>query len=238
MLKLKDIHVYYNYIHALKGISLEMKQGEIVTLIGGNGAGKSTTLKSIMGLVASSEGQIEYLYEGTYRSLQKMPVYDVAKLGIAFVPEGRQVFGKMSVEENLKLGAYLEKNSKKIKSEIENIYGMFPHLVQLRKQLAGTLSGGQQQMLAIGRALMTKPRLLLMDEPSLGLAPLMIAEVVRLTKNINDQGVSILLVEQNAYQALKLANRGYVLENGSIELSGTGDSLLNNELVIKSYLGG
>ena len=238
MLKLKNIHVYYNFIHALKGISLEIKDGEIVALIGGNGAGKSTTLKSIMGIVKLSQGEIGFLHEGGYKAIQKLPVHDVAKLGISFVPEGRQVFAKMTVEENLKLGAYLEKNSKEMQTEIEKIFVMFPRLQQRKKQVGGTLSGGEQQMLAIGRALMARPRLLLMDEPSLGLAPILIAEVFRVIKEINTRGVSILLVEQNASQALKLADRGYVLENGAIELADLAKNLLNNELVIKSYLGG
>lgn len=238
MLKVKNIHVFYNFIHALKGISLEINDGEIVALIGGNGAGKSTTLKSIMGIVTLSQGQIEFLYEGGYKEIQKLPVHDVAKLGISYAPEGRQIFTQMTVEENLKLGAYLEKNSKEIQTEIEKIFALFPRLQERKKQVGGTLSGGEQQMLAIGRALMARPRLLLMDEPSLGLAPLLIAEVFRVTKEINSRGVSILLVEQNAAQALKLADRGYVLENGAIELTDLAKNLLNNELVIKSYLGG
>jgi branched-chain amino acid transport system ATP-binding protein len=238
MLKLKNVHVYYNFIHALKGISLEMNDGEIVALIGGNGAGKSTTLKSIMRIVTLSQGQIDFLHEGGYQEIQKLPVHEVAKLGISFVPEGRQVFAKMTVEENLKLGAYLENNSKEIQAEIENIFAMFPRLQQRKKQVGGTLSGGEQQMLAIGRALMARPKLLLMDEPSLGLAPILIAEVFRVTEEINTRGVSILLVEQNASQALKLADRGYVLENGAIELTDLAKNLLNNERVIKSYLGG
>jgi branched-chain amino acid transport system ATP-binding protein len=238
MLKLKNVHVYYNFIHALRGISLEMNDGEIVALIGGNGAGKSTTLKSIMRIVALSQGQIEFLHEGGYKEIQKLPVHEVAKLGISFVPEGRQVFAKMTVEENLKLGAYLGNNSKEIQTEIENIFAMFPRLQQRKKQVGGTLSGGEQQMLAIGRALVARPKLLLMDEPSLGLAPILIAEVFRVTREINTRGVSILLVEQNASQALRLADRGYVLENGVIELADLAKNLLNNERVIKSYLGG
>lgn len=238
MLKLHNVHVHYHFIHALKGVSLEMKEGEIVALIGGNGAGKSTTLKAIMGIVTVSQGHVQLLHEGGYKGIHKLPVHDVAKLGIAFVPEGRQVFAKMTVEENLKLGAYLEKNNKEIQNEIEKIFAMFPRLQQRRKQVGGTLSGGEQQMLAIGRALMARPKLLLMDEPSLGLAPILIEEVFKVTKDINTRGVSILLVEQNAKQALKLADRGYVLENGAIELADLAKNLLNNELVIKAYLGG
>jgi branched-chain amino acid transport system ATP-binding protein len=178
------------------------------------------------------------LHEGGYKEIQKLPVHEVAKLGISFVPEGRQVFAKMTVEENLKLGAYLGNNSKEIQTEIENIFAMFPRLQQRKKQVGGTLSGGEQQMLAIGRALVARPKLLLMDEPSLGLAPILIAEVFRVTREINTRGVSILLVEQNASQALRLADRGYVLENGVIELADLAKNLLNNERVIKSYLGG
>jgi branched-chain amino acid transport system ATP-binding protein len=238
MLKLKNIHVYYNFIHALKGISLEIEDGEIVALIGGNGAGKSTTLKSIMGIVPLSQGHIEFLHKGSYKEIQKLPVHDVAKLGISFVPEGRQIFAKMTVEENLKLGAYLEKNGKEMQKEIEKVFAMFPTLQYRKKQVGATMSGGEQQMLAIGRALMARPKLLLMDEPSLGLAPILIAEVFKVIKEINARGVSILLVEQNAHQALKLANRGYILENGDIALADLSKNLLHNELVIKSYLGG
>jgi branched-chain amino acid transport system ATP-binding protein len=238
MLKLDNIHVHYHFIHALKGVSLEMKEGEIVALIGGNGAGKSTTLKTIMGIVTLSQGHVQFLHEGGYKEIHKLPVHDVAKLGIAFVPEGRQIFAKMTVEENLKLGAYLEKSSKEIQNQIEKIFVMFPRLQQRKKQVGGTLSGGEQQMLAIGRALMARPKLLLMDEPSLGLAPILIEEVFEVTKDINTRGVSILLVEQNAKQALKLADRGYVLENGAIQLADLAKNLLNNELVIKAYLGG
>ncbi|NLW25690.1 MAG: ABC transporter ATP-binding protein [Clostridia bacterium] len=233
MLKINNLHVYYGGIHALKGISLEVPENKIITLIGANGAGKSTTLRAISRLVSASEGEIIFNNE----DISKLKTTEVVKRGITLVPEGRRVFPDLTVLENLKLGAYLRNDKKAIKDDINHVYEFFPRLKEREWQLAGTLSGGEQQMLAIGRALMSKPKLLMMDEPSLGLAPLIVQDVFEIIKMIHQEGMTILLIEQNAMAALKIADYGYVLETGTITLEGTGQELLNNEQVKKAYLG-
>lgn len=234
LLKIDDLHVYYGHIHALKGISMEVKEGEIVTLLGANGAGKSTTLRTISGLLKPRQGSVTFDGKG----LASTPAHDVVGLGVAHSPEGRKVFSTLTVQENLLLGAYSHpKDTKGTQETLRRVYDLFPRLLERKNQLAGTLSGGEQQMLAIGRALMAKPKLLLLDEPSLGLAPLLVQAIFRTVREINAQGMTILLVEQNARAALKLAHRGYVLETGKIVLSGTADELLRDERVRKAYLG-
>jgi len=233
LLKINNLHVYYGGIHALKGISLEVPENKIITLIGANGAGKSTTLRAISRLVSASEGEIIFNNE----DISKLKTTEVVKRGITLVPEGRRVFPDLTVLENLKLGAYLRNDKKAIKDDINHVYEFFPRLKEREWQLAGTLSGGEQQMLAIGRALMSKPKLLMMDEPSLGLAPLIVQDVFEIIKMIHQEGMTILLIEQNAMAALKIADYGYVLETGTITLEGTGQELLNNEQVKKAYLG-
>ncbi|CQR70012.1 High-affinity branched-chain amino acid transport ATP-binding protein LivF [Sporomusa ovata DSM 2662] len=234
MLKVDDINVYYGAIHALKGISVEVNQGEIVTLIGANGAGKSTTLRTISGLLKPKTGQI--LFEG--QNIAGIPAQNIVKLGISQVPEGRRVFAHMSVLENLDLGAYLRSDTKEIKADMDLVFGRFPRLAERRSQLAGTLSGGEQQMLAMGRALMSRPRILLLDEPSMGLAPLLVKEIFSIVKDINANGTTILLVEQNAHMALSIANKAYVLETGRVILSGDAKELAASEEIRKAYLGG
>lgn len=234
MLEVKGIDVYYGAIHALKGLSLEVEEGSIVTLIGANGAGKTTTLKSISGLLRPRNGTI--MFKG--RDISKVPPEKIVGLGISQVPEGRRVFATMTVLENLEMGAYLRKDKKGIESDLENVFTRFPRLKERRKQTAGTLSGGEQQMLAIGRALMARPELMLMDEPSMGLAPLLVKEIFEIIKDINARGTTILLVEQNANMALSIANRAYVIETGEIVLEGTAEQLINSEEVKKAYLGG
>jgi branched-chain amino acid transport system ATP-binding protein len=234
MLKVDGIDVFYGNIHALKGVSLEINEGEIVTLIGANGAGKSTLLKTLSGLLKPKTGSIEYLGNSI---LGKAP-QSIVKVGISHVPEGRRVFANMSVEENLELGAYLRKDSKEIRKDIQSVYDLFPRLQERRKQLSGTLSGGEQQMLAMGRAIMAKPKLLLLDEPSMGLAPLMVKTIFQIIEKINQDGTTILLVEQNANMALSVANRAYVIETGRIEISGTAAELQASEEIKKAYLGG
>lgn len=234
MLILKDLDVYYGVIHALKKVSLEVLQGEIVSLIGANGAGKTTTLKTISGLLGAKNGQI--LYKG--KDITSLPPEQIVALGISQVPEGRRVFASMSVKENLELGAYLRKDTKIIKSDMNKVYDRLPRLQERRKQLAGTLSGGEQQMLAIGRALMARPELLLMDEPSMGLAPLLVKEIFEIIREIHQQGTTILLVEQNAHMALSIADKGYVIETGEIVLKGEAGDLMKSEEVKKAYLGG
>lgn len=234
MLEIKNLKVKYGGIVALNGINMTIPDGKIVTLVGANGAGKSTTLRSITKLVTPSEGSITY--DG--RELTSMSTQDIVKLGITLVPEGRHVFADMTVEENLKIGAYLRKDKQNLKQEIEFIHEMFPILKKRSGQLSGTLSGGEQQMLAVGRALMSKPKLLMMDEPSLGLAPLVIKDIFEIIKKVNrEQGMTILLIEQNANAALKIADYGYVMETGTIGLEGTGEELLANEQVKELYLG-
>jgi branched-chain amino acid transport system ATP-binding protein len=234
MLKVEDINVYYGAIHALKGISVEVKEGEIVTLIGANGAGKSTTLRTISGLLKPKTGQI--LFEG--QNIAGMAAQNIVKNGISQVPEGRRIFANMSVLENLELGAYIRSDSKGIKEDLEHIFKRFPRLSERRSQVAGTLSGGEQQMLAMGRAMMSRPRILLLDEPSMGLAPLLVKEIFSIIKDINATGTTILLVEQNAHMALSIAHKAYVLETGRILLSGTAQELSASEEVRKAYLGG
>lgn len=232
-LEMKNVKVIYGKAEALKNISIEAEGGEIVTLIGSNGAGKTTTLRAICGLKPLSAGEIWF----RERRINGMSPHDIVKMGIAHVPEGRRVFSAMTVRENLELGAYLRKDKHKIAEDLENIYRSFPALKEREKQTAGSLSGGEQQMLAMGRALMTHPTLLLLDEPSLGLMPILVREVARIITNINQSGVSIILIEQNARMALKLAHRAYILEVGNIVLQGKAKDLANDEKVKKAYLG-
>lgn len=234
MLTISNLHVYYGAIRALEGVSLEVQQGEIVTMIGANGAGKSTTIRSISGLVKPREGEI--LFEG--KRLHKLPPHEIVTLGVGQSPEGRRVFANMSVRENLELGAYTRHHHKaEVKEDLERVLVQFPRLKERIAQSAGTLSGGEQQMLAIGRALMAKPRLLLLDEPSLGLAPFLVQIIFKIIKDINAQGVTVLLVEQNAHQALRIANRAYVLETGRVVMADTSANLLKDDSVRKAYLG-
>jgi len=233
LLKIENLDVHYGAIHAIKNLSLEVNQGEIVTLLGCNGAGKTTTLKTISGLIRSSSGKISFKNS----EIQKTPAHKIVASGIAQSPEGRMVFPDLTVRENLAMGAYLRKNKNEISADEEYVVGLFPRLKERFKQLAGTLSGGEQQMLAIGRALMAKPDLLLLDEPSLGIAPILVQTIFSAIKEINQKGMTILLVEQNAFAALKVANRGYVLETGTVTIEGQSRDLLNNEAVRKAYLG-
>ncbi|MGC8719701.1 MAG: ABC transporter ATP-binding protein [Thermodesulforhabdaceae bacterium] len=232
MLAISDLHVYYGGIHAVKGISLRVDQGQIVTIIGANGAGKSTTIRAIVGLVRARSGSITF--KG--KAIHRMPTHEIIRLGIGISPEGRKVFANLTVMENLELGAYNLPKSE-FKERVEWIFSLFPRLAERSKQLAGTLSGGEQQMLSLGRALMGKPELLLLDEPSLGLAPLVVEEVFRTILEINNQGTTILLVEQNAMAALAIAHYAYVMETGNIVLEGKGTELLEDERVRKAYLG-
>ena len=234
MLKVENINVYYGAIHALKGISVDVKEGEIVTLIGANGAGKSTILRTISGLLRAKTGDIQF--EG--KSVSSMAAEEIVKKGISQVPEGRRIFANMTVEENLELGAYIRSDKQGIRKDIDKVFERFPRLGERRKQVAGTLSGGEQQMLAIGRGLMSQPRLLLLDEPSIGLAPLLVKEIFSIIKEINASGTTILLVEQNANMALSIAHQAYVLETGRIILSGPAKELMESEEVRKAYLGG
>ena len=234
MLKIDNIHVYYGAIHAIKGISLEVREGEIVTLIGGNGAGKSTTLRTISGLLKPKSGKITFLGE----DISGKPAHAIVRDGISQVPEGRRIFAEMSVLENLELGAFIRKDGDGIKEDMEMVFRRFPRLEERKDQQAGTLSGGEQQMLAMGRALMSRPKLLLLDEPSMGLAPLLIREIFSIIEDINKTGTTILLVEQNANMALSIAHRAYVLETGRITLSGDAAKLAASEDVRKAYLGG
>lgn len=234
MLKIHNIDVYYGNIQALRNVSLEVNEGEIVTLIGANGAGKSTLLKTISGLLKPKLGSIEYLGS----NIDGKPAQSIVKAGISHVPEGRRVFANMSVEENLELGAFLRNDREQIKKDMDHVYELFPRLLERRKQQSGTLSGGEQQMLAMGRALMAKPKLIIMDEPSMGLAPLMVKNIFNIIDMVNKEGVTVLLVEQNANMALSVADRAYVLETGSIVLSGTAKELQESEEVKAAYLGG
>lgn len=233
MLKIENLNVSYGGIKALRGIDLEVPDGKIVTLIGANGAGKSTTLRTISGLVKADSGSVTY--DGV--ELLGKPINEILELGIAMVPEGRRVFADLTVLENLKIGAYLRKDKAEIEKDIQWVYSLFPRLEERNWQLAGTLSGGEQQMLAVGRALMSRPKLMMMDEPSLGLAPIVVKGIFDIIKEINKQGVTVLLIEQNANMALKTADIGYVLETGKITLSGAGAELLVNDDVKKAYLG-
>lgn len=233
LLEINDLHVHYGGIEALKGISFRVDEGEIVTLIGANGAGKSTTLKTISGLVPPSAGSIRHRGD----LISGLDSQKIVERGIVLVPEGRKVFSNLSVLENLKIGAYLRSNKEEINQDIELMYDLFPRLKERHWQMAGTLSGGEQQMLAVGRALMARPQILMMDEPSLGLAPLIVRDIFEIIQKINDMGTTILLIEQNANAALKLADRGYVLVTGDIVLTGTGQDLLKDENVQAAYLG-
>jgi branched-chain amino acid transport system ATP-binding protein len=233
LLEIENLHVYYGGIHALRGISLRVPEGSIVTLVGSNGAGKSTTLRSVSRLVRPRSGKITFLG----KDITRAQVNEVVNRGIVMVPEGRRVFVNLTVWENLRIGAYNRKNMREIKQDIEWVCSVFPRLEERRKQLAGTLSGGEQQMLALGRALMARPKLIMMDEPSLGLAPILIAEVFHIIEEIHKQGTTILLVEQNAMAALEVADYGYVLETGKVALEGTGSELLANERIKEAYLG-
>lgn len=234
MLEIKELNVYYGVIHALKGISLTVNEGEIVTLIGANGAGKTTTLRTISGLNKAASGQI--LLEG--KDITNISAPKRVEMKLSQVPEGRRIFPAMTIVENLEMGAYLRKDKTEIKKDMEHVYELFPILGNRKKQAAGTLSGGEQQMLAMGRALMSRPKILLLDEPSMGLAPLLVKEIFDIIKNINDEGTTILLIEQNAKMALSIADRAYVIETGSIVMSGTGEELSKSDEIRKAYLGG
>lgn len=234
LLEVRDLEVYYGVIQALKGISFDVNEGEIVTLIGANGAGKTTTMHSIMGLIPVKHGSVTY--EG--QLINKVPSHKIVKLGMTQVPEGRHIFQELTVYDNLLLGGYIENDMKKIKADIEDVYSRFPRLKERHSQIAGTLSGGEQQMLAMGRAMMSHPKLLMLDEPSMGLAPILVDQIFEIIKEFNKSGTTILLVEQNAGKALEIADHAYVLENGKIALSGTGAELAASDEVKKAYLGG
>lgn len=233
MLEIKDLQVCYGVINAIKGVSFEVNEGEIIALIGANGAGKTTVLHTITGLVPAKSGSI--MFEGT--DLLKTPAHRIVSMGMAHVPEGRRIFQELTVLENLKMGAYTRKDKKEISDTLEMVYKRFPRLEERKSQIAGTLSGGEQQMLAMGRALMSHPKIILMDEPSMGLSPLYVTEIFDIIKEVNAGGTTVLLVEQNAKKALSIANRAYVLETGNIALSGDAKELMNNDSVKKAYLG-
>ncbi|MFY9174602.1 MAG: ABC transporter ATP-binding protein [Peptococcia bacterium] len=233
MLKVDDIHVFYGAIHAIKGVSLEVNEDEIVTLIGANGAGKSTVLNTISGLLRPKTGGIEFLGE----SITSVSPHKIVERGLAQVPEGRRIFLQMTVQENLEMGAFT-RSAADIADDLEKVYDLFPRLLERRKQIAGTLSGGEQQMLAIGRALMSRPKLLMLDEPSMGLAPILVGHIFSIIQKMNEIGTTILLVEQNAQMALSIADRAYVLETGTITISGTGKELAESDEIRKAYLGG
>ena len=233
MLEVRDLQVYYGMIHAIKGISFDVNQGEVIALIGANGAGKTTTLHTITGLLAPKSGSV--LFEG--KDITKVPAHKIVSMGMAHVPEGRRVFAELSVYENLKMGAYTRKDKKEIEESIANVYKRFPRLEERKNQMAGTLSGGEQQMLAMGRALMSKPKIILMDEPSMGLSPIFVNEIFDIIRAVSESGTTVLLVEQNAKKALSISDRAYVLETGTITMSGKAKDLLEDEAVKKSYLG-
>lgn len=234
LLKVENLEVYYGVIRALKGISFEVNEGEIVTLLGANGAGKTTTMQSIMGLIHPKSGTVTY--DG--KNITGMPAYKIVKMGMTQVPEGRRIFAELTVYENLLMGAYIESDKAKIKRDIDEIYTIFPRLGERKNQVAGTLSGGEQQMLAMGRAMMSHPRLLMLDEPSMGLSPLLVDQVFDIIKHFHQIGTTILLVEQNASKSLSISDRAYVLENGAIAYSGTGKELAESNDIKKAYLGG
>ncbi len=233
LLEVEDVHSYYGNIHALKGVSLTVNEGEIVTLIGANGAGKSTTLKTISGIVRPRQGKVHLAGE----DLAEYSAHDIVRKGVSQVPEGRGIFARLTVTENLEMGAYIHNDVRQIAESMEYVFSLFPRLKERRKQVAGTLSGGEQQMLATGRALMARPKVLLMDEPSMGLAPILVESIFETIQDINKEGGTILLVEQNALLALQVANRGYVIQTGEIVLQDTAKALRNNEMVQKAYLG-
>ena len=233
MLEIKDLEVFYGMIQAIKGISFEVNEGEVIALIGANGAGKTTILQTITGMIPAKHGSI--LFEGT--DITKIPGHKIVPMGMAHVPEGRRVFSQLSVLDNLKLGAYTRKDKAEVAKTLEMVYKRFPRLEERKNQIAGTLSGGEQQMLAMGRALMSKPRIILMDEPSMGLSPIFVAEIFDIIREISESGTTVLLVEQNAKKALSIADRAYVLETGNIVLSGDAKVLMNDESVKKAYLG-
>lgn len=233
MLEVNNLHVYYGMIHALKGVSFKVNQGEVIALIGANGAGKTTTLHTLTGLLPSKEGSI--IFEG--KDITKMPAHKIVQLGIAHVPEGRRVFSELSVYDNLKMGAYTRKDKTEIENNLAMVYKRFPRLEERKNQRAGTLSGGEQQMLAMGRALMSNPRIIVMDEPSMGLSPIFVNEIFDIIKVVSESGTTVLLVEQNAKKALSIADRAYVLETGKVTMEGDADDLLHNEAVQKAYLG-
>lgn len=233
MLEIKDLEVYYGVIQAIKGISFEVNQGEVIALIGANGAGKTTTLQTITGMLQAKKGQI--IFEG--KDITKVPGHKIVSMGMAHVPEGRRVFADLTVLENLKLGAYTRKDKNEVEETLQKVYQSFPRLKERKNQSAGTLSGGEQQMLAMGRALMSKPSIILMDEPSMGLSPIFVNEIFDIIKEVSEEGTTVLLVEQNAKKALSIADRAYVLETGKVTLEGSADDLLHDESVQKAYLG-
>ena len=234
LLEVKDLQVYYGVICALKGISFEVNEGEIVSLIGANGAGKTTMMQSVVGIIPKKSGSV--IFDG--KDITKTPCHKIVQLGMTQVPEGRRIFQELSVYENLMMGAYTVRNSQQFKEDLESVFERFPRLAERRNQIAGTLSGGEQQMLAMSRALMIRPKLLMLDEPSMGLAPILVDQIFEIIKELNKQGTTILLVEQNANKALEISDRAYVLETGSISLSGTGIELASSDEVRKAYLGG
>ena len=233
MLEIKDLEVYYGVIQAIKGVSFEVNEGEIIALIGANGAGKTTILHTITGLIAPKSGHV--LFEG--KDITKTPAHKIVELGMAHVPEGRRVFAQLSVYQNLKMGAYTRKDKAEVDAALEMVYKRFPRLEERKNQMAGTLSGGEQQMLAMGRALMSHPKIILMDEPSMGLSPILVNEIFDIIRSVNEAGTTVLLVEQNAKKALAIADRAYVLETGTIATSGDADALMNDDAIKKAYLG-
>lgn len=233
MLEVKDLEVYYGVIQAIKGISFEVNQGEVIALIGANGAGKTTILHTVTGLLSPKKGSV--IFEG--KDITKVPAHKIVSMGMAHVPEGRRVFAELSVYENLKMGAYTRKDKNEIEESLENVYKRFPRLKERKNQMAGTLSGGEQQMLAMGRALMSKPKIILMDEPSMGLSPILVNEIFDIIQAVSESGTTVLLVEQNAKKALSIADRAYVLETGNITLAGKAKDLLEDDSVKKAYLG-
>ncbi|MDD2958583.1 MAG: ABC transporter ATP-binding protein [Lachnospiraceae bacterium] len=233
MLEIKDLEVYYGMIHAIKGVSFEVNEGEVIALIGANGAGKTTILHTITGLLAAKSGSVTF--EG--ENITKIPAHKIVSLGMAHVPEGRRVFAELSVYQNLKMGAYTRSDKNEIESTLSMVYKRFPRLEERKNQMAGTLSGGEQQMLAMGRALMSHPKIILMDEPSMGLSPILVNEIFDIIRSVNETGTTVLLVEQNAKKALAIANRAYVLETGKIVTSGNADILMNDNAIKKAYLG-
>ena len=233
MLEIKDLEVYYGMIQAIKGVSFEVNQGEVIALIGANGAGKTTILHTITGLLSPKKGSV--IFEGT--DITKVPAHKIVSMGMAHVPEGRRVFSELSVLENLKMGAYTRKNKAEVEEALQGVYKRFPRLEERKNQMAGTLSGGEQQMLAMGRALMSKPKIILMDEPSMGLSPILVNEIFDIIQAVSKSGTTVLLVEQNAKKALSIADRAYVLETGNITLEGNAKDLLKNDSVKKAYLG-